>query len=688
MAKQKPPETLTVMEAVDTLSTLADLDVRPPSEPLPQQRVKETFQVLNNYLHHLYKTNREQLKEPETQRGIQAMMILAGEAAQKVDRFTSIFKGIHVTDLKEYQDLQKFYLTKIMSRFQKVLESEEAWEAEWKIAAEAEQMDVERKGLRDLETVRRDRQYELFNIKKEDGGPFFNRNLLRHIRLIGEFDETVSSTEEEDPLLKIKMIQDRDLHQSAKEILHLAEPFIADFYKGAMKQIDREFVAGMHNSLMALMLAANGRNLLQNTTGKSCLSYYFDFHYFLRQALKSPDYKNFIDQPRDELDNFSRALLNLSHALCCFFFSRIGTREEAIGYIHYLIGKQKPEETLHEPLAFWTNILDDDENMRALLKKFPSGPILKTLDLFREHEEREGFDPLNHENMPSHLYLISDDKVHITALRIPTPTHQEYINQADPVEEFEGFIRYLASKKQKHLLFNLQDRTAWIEYHRASCLEKLQKEAEFSDHLFVISLPKHTDFYLQAADYQNIDDADAFLEILKDQFFSFEEAGFYFPASMRNQELQQFVNDIIPKIHRYFFGDKMMLNRKNRLDFIEIFYHFLALKVIDLIEPDSISFTCKDAIDVGGAMGASFYAFLRMAVDASPFTKKEKDNLLWMFYTPALTIRDRLIDIQTFNRAVSALAHMHDEIDAKREEVLSAFNGFYSRPLLTSLKVV
>jgi hypothetical protein len=68
-----------------------------------QDRIRETFQALYKYLNDLYEKDKGQLRDEETQRGIQAMMLLAGEAAQKIDNFTDIFKqeGESVTALKE-----------------------------------------------------------------------------------------------------------------------------------------------------------------------------------------------------------------------------------------------------------------------------------------------------------------------------------------------------------------------------------------------------------------------------------------------------------------------------------------------------------------------------------------------------------------------------------------------------------
>ena len=71
-------------------------------------------------------------------------------------------------------------------------------------------------------------------------------------------------------------------------------------------------------------------------------------------------------------------------------------------------------------------------------------------------------------------------------------------------------------------------------------------------------------------------------------------------------------------IHTLFFGGKKMLTHRNRLDFIEIFYILLTLKLIEESSPDSMSFTCKDALDTGIVHSAELFAFLRLLNDPSP----------------------------------------------------------------------
>jgi len=128
-----------------------------------------------------------------------------------------------------------------------------------------------------------------------------------------------------------------------------------------------------------------------------------------------------------------------------------------------------------------------------------------------------------------------------------------------------------------------------------------------------------------------------------------------------------------------------MLTRKERLDFIEIFYQFFYLKIVELVNPRFLSFTCKDAIDTGEAVAVSFYVFLHLLSDPSSIKKAEKDFILWMLYAPALLTRERAIDIQRFNRAISSLSLIHVEMESDHQKIISSFSPLYKPNLFKKI---
>lgn len=720
MQLRKGHSELTVMDAVDNLSHMAELDIPmqeiegkrdflseeqasqrmetlswhdPEYRTFNQERIKETFQTILKYIKGISEREKGFLREEQTQRGIQAMMILVAEAAKKVDNYTEIFKGdktASATELKEYKELQHFYLTKVVQRFNPLSDLEEKWRDSW---GSGEIQNVEQAALKDLETVRKDREYELFLIRNEDNTPYFNRALLYHMQLVGQFDSLLADPSLEDPFLQIEIITDRDANTTAKEILKSAAPYIDEFFKDAMKFKNIPFVSAISKSLMALMMAGNSRNLMQNAIGKHAFNYYSDFHLYLRSALSTPEYRKFITKPSAKSESFIQTVIHLSHVLCTSFFMKVGVRKDMIELIHSLIEKGSKGTVVQRqtasPLTFWNNLLDKDGSIRSLFKQYPNGPLLKTIKLFNNENEMKGFDPIMQHNYPGQLYAISGENMHISCLRLPCPISQTHTAKASVIEEFEGFLRSLGSPKrsQRHLLINMQDRTSWQEHSRSITIENVQKTSEFINTLMVVTLPKNTDFYLQSGTYLEWDDASGFMKQLREEVASGEQCGFYFPPEVDKEKLLQFADKAKKVIHEVFFGGKGRLTHKNRLDFIEIFYLMLTLKLIEEFKPDSFSYTCKDAVDTGAVASVELFALLRLMNDSARFSKEEENFLLWMLYAPAMMNRERAVDMQRFNRMEGALTVINAELEAHRDKTVEACSKLYKLPFFKGISV-
>src|SRR5580704_17053239 len=139
---------LTVMEAVDHLAKMSELDLSTshedkeredvlhlqeevdwanPKEALASEPLlREIFTVLHRYLQELFDKERERLKDPETQKGIQALMLLVSEAVQKMDKYGALTSnGTPVSKLREYKELQKFYLSTVVRHLELHLPPEE-----------------------------------------------------------------------------------------------------------------------------------------------------------------------------------------------------------------------------------------------------------------------------------------------------------------------------------------------------------------------------------------------------------------------------------------------------------------------------------------------------------------------------------------------------------------------------------
>jgi hypothetical protein len=124
------------------------------------------------------------------------------------------------------------------------------------------------------------------------------------------------------------------------------------------------------------------------------------------------------------------------------------------------------------------------------------------------------------------------------------------------------------------------------------------------------------------------------------------------------------------------------------LQFIEIFDLFLTLKFLDVIKPNSFSFTCKDGADVASSSNGLLYIFLKL-LSKEPLDHESLDEFNRLFYSPAILTRERLPLKERFDRMMGALKVMefvyHDlghEVFAK--VIHEAFGHFYKIPIFNA----
>jgi len=629
-----------------------------------------TYRSVYQYLRTLHEKNGVNLEASIEKEGISAMMSLVGESAQKMDAYLAFrfdLKLPKIAGRESFQILQQFYHEKFSG-------GKEAWESTW--AKEKSPLKANGSELRDFESLLKDREYELFYIADEEGKPYLSDRLLRNIKLTADFDVDGASFEE-DPFFQVKAMHDRDLQATAGQILGQCSEEISLFYSVTKKTFGFSCARNLSQALIALFLAANSRHLLQRTTGKTCSQYFHDFQKFLREALSSPEYQKWMTYPPEEARE--RLLVALAHKLCFSLVVRsCGVKQEAIGLIHRTArrgGELLPKD-LNGGKGSWNQLLFDDEKMRTLLDKFPGGPLLKTLDVIRSEQE-EGvlipFDPWIQENLPCSLYSLKKKRqASINVISFGAPTCQAKISRAEIIDEFRGFLRYLAANQKRHLLINLQDRLSWQESARSRSLERLQENSAFSSSLLVITLPKNTDFYHQKGSYKDLDDADEFISNFKEQLQNPQESGFFFPPKWNQKELLKFTDKTLDQIHNTVFEGMEMLNRQMREDFIEIFYQLLILETIDRFNVDSMSFTCKDAVDTGSYASGLFYGFLK-GYEGDLETKENLDFLRFLFYWKALSVRERAPGAERFFRVLSALETWHRCMEREGRGAVKAF---------------
>lgn len=684
-----------VIEAIETLSAIADFGVEPTAEnlqeavrepsPIMETRnirwlrdskegnayVKKIFGTILSYLKDFYKTEHSYITDPQTLEGIKAIMVLVGDAAKKIDQARA-FEGkekVSITQLKEYKQLKDFYQTRISHQI------DEGVLSKWILGLSQNRSLMEEKQIQatqleetphhlfvNLETVKKDSEYELFFIRKEDGSHFFSPRLLRNIKLICDFS---GGDYGKDPLLEMPVWVDFQLHNVARSILRVNHEQIELFYHDAFKFRHRELVALLHKSLMALLLAANPKNhrseLELPENRKTSQEYYLDFQQFIREALHCEDYHKLLAYSKEKKQGLNSLLLEMLHSICRSFYlslNRFHDFEDTLDQIFKLAEGKKSDKNHAFPISSEQQLFkimeEEYVSICNIFKSHSRGPLVKILEILDEGF-RNGFDPFTQLNLPSQLYSLAWEGHKMANIHLPSPTFQEYIHRASVLEEFKGFLRHcqIEFPLHRHLLINLQDRTSWHEHARTLALEDLRTHEDMDKVLTVITLAKDTDFYHQLPPYQQENHAHIFIKQFKAHLGD-EASGYYFPSKFKSAVLSEFANETMEAIHRIFFSNKNSLSQADRLNFIEIFDTFLLLKLLDVVHPDSFSLTCKDGVDVASSCNGLLFLFLKLT-GPEPIDQEGWDEFNKIVYAPAILVRERPIIKERFERMAGAL---------------------------------
>lgn len=719
---------LSIIDAVETLSEIADLDfdhgvgiahreVRETEDEGLSSRtvywldqsdpekslsnIKDTFRVILNYLRHYYRDEVSPSPTEQNVEGIKTIMVLVGEAAKKLDKYTHVFhlaNSQSVTETQEYRSLQEFYQSKIAYRL------DEGKLGQWLLALSKTALTRRRKDklhgratqqtkhmFVDLDAVKKDTEYELFFIRKEDGSRFFNPRLLRNMKLVSDFGGFFSKDKEEESQLYLPEWSDKYYHHAAKDILKELGSCKNKFYKNAFKYRDNELVQSLSNALMALMMAANPRNSMKLDSLKSCEQYFCDFQLFLRRALHSREYAKLLAYPSSKADGLGSTLLQTVHALCRgLYFNGNGYKELASEVSNLLgqIQRQKSVDQQCEPRV-WKKLHMDYNLINKAVKGQQNAALVKILDALQEGNCRS-FDPLDQKTMQTQLFYLVYGSNKVLDVRMGCPIVQEYINKAMINNEFKGALRSFSkeSSLRNILLINVQNRTSWKDHSRCAILEELQDHSEFNEVLAVVTIAKDTDFYNQEEPYDQDNKAEVFFSHFKEHFGD-ESSGYYFPEPLDQMLDDVFVDGILNAIHHVFYRGKNMLLKEHRLDFIEIFDALLTLKIIEAAQPDSFSLVCKDGIDSSSLANGMLYAFLKLVNSAEGMSDEDWHMLNRLLHLPALMVRERLVHQDKFQRFINALK----AVEAAREEhgaeafihaFREAFQPFFKTEILKS----
>ncbi|MBS0635338.1 MAG: hypothetical protein JSR37_07745 [Verrucomicrobia bacterium] len=680
-----------IIEAIETLTSIADLEIEGPiaiaehhelqfqEVPIIYRTVhwlhrknaekvmvvvRDTFRTILHYLKQFYRAEYGKLAQHESVEGIKTIMVLVGEAAKKVDKYTRVFIGANVGSIKEskeFKDLWGFYERKIAPIA--VQESLTKWMRE--IPVGLMEQSVKPKEIKsdhlfiDLDTVKKDSEYELFFIRKENGTRFFSPRLLRNIKLVCNFEEYFKEGAKVDSLNELKLFKDIIACQIARNIVRQNWQLIDGFFKVAKKSYNDELVSLAYKAIVAIMLAANQTTSIKELA-KSSSAYLVDFQRFLREFLSTQDFQRIITYPPKNEASIQFKLVELVQHITKQLYSGFHLTPDSSSLINELILKGKEAQGAHIELQEGTlsnkMALDYDALLHSM-DHLSNLPILQIIDALQDYGV-VGYDPLLLQNMPTCIFDLFEKGKRIAVLRVPSPTSQEFIHKAQVNEEFKSYVRSITDEL---LVFNLQDRTNLREHARSVAIEELQKKDEFAKSLVVVSMTKDSDFYHQIGPYEELNHAELFIEQLLEHVAS-ENSGYYYPAKVAKVLFSGFTKQLAEAIHKVFFANKNVLSRNNRLDFIELFYTFIQLKVIETVQPGTIAYSCKDAIDIAMPATAELFLLLKL-INLRPLSASEEDYLKVILYGPSISYRGRLLFPDRFSRLSSMTKRIEGSID-------------------------
>jgi len=273
-------------------------------------------------------------------------------------------------------------------------------------------------------------------------------------------------------------------------------------------------------------------------------------------------------------------------------------------------------------------------------------------------EIKERVDPLLMGNQPffiTDLSLKGDRScrlIRMPAITVDTSRHEGKVT-CEISPEVRLYLDSLRDQGKKHVYINLMIKSGGSERTRSLEIEKLDQER---DEIAVISLDKNSDFYRQRNAFEGRNHAATFMTAFKDHLLGVTPDGrkrFYWPKELDRDQLIEFIDEMIPRVHEQYFGKKDSLTVVERQDFIEQSYFRLIDYVMQEMEPDSANISCKICCDRGGAALASYLQWRQL----QPGTSLVSDRKLYttLYFGSAFMVSDRTPQSERVARAVSAL---------------------------------
>jgi hypothetical protein len=700
-------EDVSIVSAVQTLSSIADLELSsalhdpliisaPPREaPIMvrtvrwlhqknaermQEIMREKLRVVLNYLKHFYSSEKERFARKESMEGIRTIMMVVDEASENLDRYTKLFLGTQghsIKETKEFLDLCQFYEAKIVPiavhrkvatwigalPIEEILSKAQAQKSEWFRQVEFAPLSVE------LEDIQRDIDYELLLIRRADGSRFFTPKFIRSMRLACDIEQAVDWEGRKQLENEIDALKRMQIATEVNYLIENSYPVLDTFFHAAHRASEHSLVLDLYSPCIALMIAAlQAIHRSEAPRAKGIDEYFNDFRALFSAFVNSQDFKRLSTYPQTNEYSWEYVLVKLTETLASNIVDGAPMSLELVNNVKGLLNQGMPSAV--SELGAPDGSLSNDLNLKFAALRHLIGTRGNTTlaKLLGELEDLPSlvFEPLVSEALPIHLFDLSWRGDLIPIVRLPSPTRQEKINSAVPSEVFQMALRRHGRQSGRFLVINLQDRTGWKAGARCQAIEELQGSNGVNRPVSVFSLCSDGDFYNQEGRYDSQSSAQQFKEDLLEHIVD-PDQGTLFPK-LPEMKIDGEARDLIDRLHSTLYSGRNVLSKGQRIEFIDLVYVILMLRVIEETHPEIVFVSCKDGLDISLPAIANLFIFLKL-FNRRTTSEEESDWLASMLLGLPLVERDRLLFTERYRRMTSFARFLEEELQEEKQAV-------------------
>jgi len=667
--KEGDKKTSTFVEAVEILHQIASFQPQEENfefvlggKTISDNQLIHTMKgALVSILEYLRKLKMGDFEHVEGYEGAHTVMELVEKAVKKTDLLLKTEKNdaLSIKKFREYIDLKMYFrqylardlgegvIQKWLSKISKGIEQKRY--KDQPVDFSSKYMFV------DLERVQKDRDYDLFYIRKEDGSRFFSSQLLKSMKLVYDVQQGEKHKEQKnDYYTDLDEWKEKRNHLLAAKLHSLLGTPIQQFFS----QVDRELptVKKLSQAFMALMLASLPKKQA------SASKYLRDFYRIFGEVLSSSAYQRVIKKDPLVFSEEEKIFVEIIIRICRAIMVQIPFPLEMREKIEEIAQKSVSDKLFSEQIK-------EIHGQMLHIEKHHIGLIIEqTLKDFEEGD-CNSFDPLQKGNIPEVLFTLYRGNQATKIVRSPLPIVQSMIQKAFISDLFSGYLLggFFGIFETKHLMISSLNSTLWKDYARASSLQKLVESPKGKEYLFILTLPKQSDFYEQKGPYASVEDAENFFELFAEQLTT-EGTGYAIPEKMRKIFSSSWALNLLRAVWDVFLKKEKTLNVKKRMLCIDIVYLLLALKACEVFRPTAMNFQNSDGLDAS-LVDAVLLASLTAAINGLELASEQKSCLLGELFLPGLMLRSRGVYAYEMKRGIEVL-----EVIEKLQQELGAAN--------------